>query len=260
MNTTEKYLNNIVASLGGDANKVELPKTPNTKVAAYLDYIVRLIENGSSADINKQVAEIVAGIVANAPEDFDTLKEISDWIYYHEDSAAAMNSAIVANTAVIVQKADKSTTYTKTEVNTALDGKVNKVLGKGLSTNDFTNDDKSKLDGLESYDDTQIKAEIDAISNQIFGLGEKIPANADLNNYTNTGIYYSASASNSKTLENTPYTTGGFRFEVSRISSINGFMQRIYPNSSTLGCFFIRVFVDGAFGLWFKYSGEALMT
>lgn len=40
------------------------------------------------------IAEELAKIVANAPEDFDTLKEISDWISTHQDSAAAMNSII----------------------------------------------------------------------------------------------------------------------------------------------------------------------
>lgn len=42
-------------------------------------------------------------------------------------------------------KADKSTTYTKTEVDTALSGKVDKETGKGLSTNDYTTDEKTKL-------------------------------------------------------------------------------------------------------------------
>lgn len=48
------------------------------------------------------------------------------------------------------KKADKSNTYTKTEVDTALAGKVDKVAGKGLSTNDFTTEEKTKLAGLEN--------------------------------------------------------------------------------------------------------------
>ena len=47
--------------------------------------------------VNSKVTEGVASIVANAPEDFDTLKEMSDWISQHEDSAAAMNSSILKN-------------------------------------------------------------------------------------------------------------------------------------------------------------------
>lgn len=38
--------------------------------------------------------------------------------------------------------------------------KVEKVDGKGLSTNDFTNEYKKKLDGLNNYDDTKIKEDI----------------------------------------------------------------------------------------------------
>ena len=40
------------------------------------------------------VASKVAEIVNGAPEDFDTLKEMSDWISTHADSAATMNSDI----------------------------------------------------------------------------------------------------------------------------------------------------------------------
>ena len=45
-------------------------------------------------------------------------------------------------------KADKPTTYTKTEVDTALGNKVDKVSGKGLSTNDYTTAEKTKLAGI----------------------------------------------------------------------------------------------------------------
>lgn len=40
--------------------------------------------------------------------------------------------------------------YTKSEANALLNGKVSKETGKGLSTNDFTNTDKTKLNGIES--------------------------------------------------------------------------------------------------------------
>jgi hypothetical protein len=45
--------------------------------------------------LNQTVNEAIAGVVANAPEDFDTLKEMSDWISEHEDDATAMNTAIL---------------------------------------------------------------------------------------------------------------------------------------------------------------------
>lgn len=41
--------------------------------------------------------------------------------------------------------------YTKDETDALLGDKVDKVTGKGLSTNDFTNAEKTKLEELESY-------------------------------------------------------------------------------------------------------------
>lgn len=169
-------------------------------------------DNGGSVDLsdyytksqtNSLISEKVAEIVANAPEDFDTLKEISDWIESHEDSAAAMNSAIAANATAIAQKSDKSTTYTKAEVNTALDNKVNKESGKGLSTNDFTDADKSKLDRLENYDDADVKAEIAKTAEQTtlnrsaLGYQAKNLLKNTTNTVTNAGVTFTVNSDGS---------------------------------------------------------------
>lgn len=54
--------------------------------------------NGTGdGSVKKQVADAVAGIVADAPEAYDTLKEISDWISGHASDASAMNSQINTN-------------------------------------------------------------------------------------------------------------------------------------------------------------------
>lgn len=47
--------------------------------------------------ITSAVAAKIAEVVANAPEDLDTLKEIADWISTHADDAAAMNTQITEN-------------------------------------------------------------------------------------------------------------------------------------------------------------------
>lgn len=46
--------------------------------------------------VKKTVSDEIAKIVAGAPESFDTLKEVSDWISTHGQDAASMNSAILA--------------------------------------------------------------------------------------------------------------------------------------------------------------------
>ena len=66
--------------------------------------------------ITAEVTAKIAEIVANAPEDLDTLKEIANWISTHEDSASAMNTAILANKTAISGKADKIHTHTKSEI------------------------------------------------------------------------------------------------------------------------------------------------
>ena len=66
--------------------------------------------------ITTEVTAKIAEIIAEAPEDLDTLKEIADWISTHEDSASAMNTAILANTEAISGKADKIHTHTKSDI------------------------------------------------------------------------------------------------------------------------------------------------
>ena len=51
----------------------------------------------TKTETDSQITAKIAEVVANAPEDFDTLKEMSDWIAGHENDAAAMNSAIQTN-------------------------------------------------------------------------------------------------------------------------------------------------------------------
>lgn len=60
--------------------------------------------------------------------------------------------------------------YDDTAVWAALNNKVDKVAGKGLSSNDYTTADKLKLSGLKNYDDTQIKKDIEGLSKKIEGL------------------------------------------------------------------------------------------
>ncbi len=50
--------------------------------------------DGTVGSVKKTVDDAIAAIVASAPEDFDTLKEISDWISGHANDASAMNSDI----------------------------------------------------------------------------------------------------------------------------------------------------------------------
>ena len=74
-------------------------KADQTDLAAVSNKVATLIGNVSGDDAKSAraiSAEEVAKIAASAPESFDTLKEIADWISTHSSDASAMNSAILA--------------------------------------------------------------------------------------------------------------------------------------------------------------------
>ena len=114
--------------------------------------------NGTGAgSVSKQVADAVAGIVADAPEAYNTLKEISDWISNHSNDASAMNTQINANKSAIETLNGSNTTAgsvakavkdAQDALQANIDTKVDKVSGKGLSTNDYTTEEKNKLSGI----------------------------------------------------------------------------------------------------------------
>lgn len=71
-------------------------------------------------------------------------------------------------------------TYDDTEIKNEIadlqNSKVDKVIGKGLSTNDYTTEEKEKLAALENYDDTMIKSDIaNKVENDIFVAENLIP-------------------------------------------------------------------------------------
>ena len=78
-------------------------------------------------------------------------------IYYPND---------YSNVADVPEDMKKLAESVDTVVSNLDTNKVDKVDGKGLSTNDYTNEDKAKLDSLENYDDTEITQEIEDIQEE----------------------------------------------------------------------------------------------
>ena len=70
------------------------------------------------------ISAAIDDLIDGAPATYDTLKEISEWIATHQSEYAALIAAIA--------------------------GKVDKVEGKGLSTEDYTTAEKTKLAGIEA--------------------------------------------------------------------------------------------------------------
>ncbi|WP_130837183.1 hypothetical protein [Lachnoclostridium sp. Marseille-P6806] len=69
---------------------------------------VETLNGSGTGSVSKTVHDSIAAVVADAPENLDTLREISDWISGHEESASAMNSAIHRNTDAIAAEVSRA--------------------------------------------------------------------------------------------------------------------------------------------------------
>ena len=64
--------------------------------------------------------------------------------------------------------------YDDTALWRALDGKVDKVEGLGLSEENYTTEEKAKLAGLENYDDSELREAIEGLDNRVAAHSEEI--------------------------------------------------------------------------------------
>ena len=131
--------------------------------------------------ITAEVTAKIAEIVANAPEDLDTLKEIADWISSHANDAATMNTAISTNTSDIAtlktSVAGKSDTGHKHAAEDITSGKKLILQGDTVNSNLYTDTNPKiefkNLDGSQGasltftdYDSVQDPASITLNGNQ----------------------------------------------------------------------------------------------
>lgn len=118
-------LTDIMVKTGAD--NVVVDSSTGELLSARLAQIATDISNVvaggvTSSQVDAKVSAAIDALIAGAPGTYDTLKEIADYIAAHEETATAINAAI--------------------------GNKVDKVAGKGLSTNDFTAALKTKLEGI----------------------------------------------------------------------------------------------------------------
>ena len=182
--------------------------------------------------ITAEVTAKIAQIIAEAPESLNTLKEIADWISTHEDSASAMNSAILANTEAISGKADKSHTHTKSQI----------------TDFDHTHDDRYYT---ESEVDTKLSGKADKIhthtKSQITDFPTSLPANG--------GTADSAKKLKPFTYWEYPYVydeTNGIRYFVFKIQMVTWFNSTLIQIYSDINYAKSRKYI---LGLWHYRDG-----
>lgn len=63
--------------------------------------VLKTLTGSGEGSIKKSIADKIAEVVSDAPEAFDTLKEIADWVSSHEGDALSMQNAITENATAI---------------------------------------------------------------------------------------------------------------------------------------------------------------
>lgn len=117
----EDALQDIMLKTGAD-NVVVDETTGETLALRLASIATGLAGTTTPAEVDTKISEAISALIGGAPETYDTLKEIADYIAEHEEVVTALNAAI--------------------------GGKVDKVTGMGLSANDFTDTLLAKLNGI----------------------------------------------------------------------------------------------------------------
>ena len=111
----------------------------NTDISENKRSILTYTLNGTGdGSVKKAVSDAVAKIVAEAPEAYDTLKEISDWITNHTSDAATMNSQINTNKTDIANLKTLIGTLPDTATSKDIVSYIAEYVSKALADSDLS--------------------------------------------------------------------------------------------------------------------------
>lgn len=141
--------------------------------------------NLRSETVDLEASSLVVGLPGeSAYEAFKKYNPNSE-LTEEEYAEAPINAANAANEAA---KAANDAAGKIGDIDKALAEKVDKEEGKGLSTNDYTDQEKEKLAGLSNYDDTQVREELARKASKQELADAASGALASAKSYTNTEV------------------------------------------------------------------------
>ena len=128
----EGAFTDLLSKSNGENVTVTYNGTEQTLTAALASIYTSLTNLPTGDGVDAKISAAIDELIGGAPAAYDTLKEIADYIAAHKEVSDALSAAIC--------------------------GKVDKVAGKGLSTEDFTSALKAKLDALPAITSAQVTA------------------------------------------------------------------------------------------------------
>lgn len=125
------YIKEVVDANAYDDSTLKAAVNKNTAAITTL--------NGTGeGSVKKAVSDAVASIVNGAPEAYDTLKEISDWISTHASDAAGMNSQINTNKTDIANLKTLIGTLPNTATSKDIVSYIAEYVSKALADSDLS--------------------------------------------------------------------------------------------------------------------------
>lgn len=154
-------VNNYAKSIENNLNS-EISTRQNNDLLH--DTKINEVENNLNSEIFR--AKSAENTLSSRCDTYDSHIENRDNPHYVTKSQIGLgNVTNVSTTSTITPDSEKN--ITSGAVYTALSNKVDKVSGRGLSEQNFTYAEKTKLAGLENYDDTSISNRVTVTENAI---------------------------------------------------------------------------------------------
>ena len=183
INTLKKVYDALSGNTGGeiDLTNYYTKAETDSKVSGKVDKIT-----GKGLSTNDYTTTEKSKLASLSNYDDTELRSLIGNTYTKSEVDAKIDEAVAGG------DVDLSNYYTKSETDSKVSNKVDKVTGKGLSTNDYTTAEKTKLAGLTNYDDSGIRTLITNIQNQVeYTLVEKTVSAAGVLNLSNDRLQHS---------------------------------------------------------------------
>lgn len=128
---TENGIKEVICKSNGENVSVIYNGTKTTLAAVLADILTTVGSLPKGTDVDAKISAAINALIDGAPETYNTLKEIAEYIASDKTAMETLNSAI--------------------------GGKVDKEDGKGLSANDFTDALKNALEALPTITNTDVE-------------------------------------------------------------------------------------------------------
>ncbi len=245
---TKESLNSEISRAIGKEN--EIIQNLNSEIAranASEDGLSNNIANETNraimaeSSINESISELIVRLNTLADGDDTTLDQLSEIVTYIKNNKSLIDNITTA--------------------------KVDKIAGKGLSTNDYTNAEKEKLGGVAPGAEVNVQsdwnvtdANSDAfIKNKPASMpanggsanylnAQNIAENTNLNNISTCGFYYSPANATVATFVNCP-TANAFFMAVGKHA---GIYQEIVEYMAANPKRYMRNYYNNAWGAWYR--------